>query len=167
MASTIKGYPYPVGTDRVMDGDNAIQALAEAVEADACLTKAATTGQSVATNQLANVSWNAPTVNTCELTKTSASVFTVTKAGLYVVSACCITSAFSPTGQRSYAQLILTVAGVQRLHRQTWMGENQTTCTIAAALGVGDTIQHTLWPVENTSIQANTGWLHVLRLGRN
>lgn len=31
-ATTTKGYPYPVGTDRVMDGDNAIQALAEAVD---------------------------------------------------------------------------------------------------------------------------------------
>lgn len=32
-STTASGYPYPVGTDRVMDGDNAIQALAEAVEA--------------------------------------------------------------------------------------------------------------------------------------
>lgn len=32
MAQTAKGFPYPVGTDRVMDGDNAIQALAEAVD---------------------------------------------------------------------------------------------------------------------------------------
>lgn len=31
MATTGKGFPYPVGTDRVMDGDNTIQALAEAV----------------------------------------------------------------------------------------------------------------------------------------
>lgn len=31
MASTARGFPYPVGTDRVMDGDNAIQALAQAV----------------------------------------------------------------------------------------------------------------------------------------
>lgn len=31
-ANTAKGYPYPQGTDRVMDGDNAIQALAEAVD---------------------------------------------------------------------------------------------------------------------------------------
>lgn len=28
----IYGFPYPVGTDRVMDGDNAIEALARAVE---------------------------------------------------------------------------------------------------------------------------------------
>ena len=33
-ASTAHGYPYPVGTDRVADGDNAIQALAEKVEAN-------------------------------------------------------------------------------------------------------------------------------------
>jgi hypothetical protein len=32
-SQTAKGYPYPVGTDRVADGDNAIQALAEAVDA--------------------------------------------------------------------------------------------------------------------------------------
>jgi len=31
-ANTAKGYPYPVGTDRVMDGDNDIRALAEAVD---------------------------------------------------------------------------------------------------------------------------------------
>lgn len=31
MANTPRGFPYPVGTDRVMDGDNAIQALAQAV----------------------------------------------------------------------------------------------------------------------------------------
>lgn len=31
-ATTPKGFPYPEGTDRLMDGDNAIQALAEAVD---------------------------------------------------------------------------------------------------------------------------------------
>ena len=33
MATTAHGYPYPLGTDRVMDGDNVMQALAEKVEA--------------------------------------------------------------------------------------------------------------------------------------
>lgn len=32
MASTTHGYPYPIGTDRVMDGDDAIHALADKVE---------------------------------------------------------------------------------------------------------------------------------------
>lgn len=32
MASTPKGYPYPVGTDRVADGDDAIKSLAEFVD---------------------------------------------------------------------------------------------------------------------------------------
>lgn len=31
--TTTHGLPYPIGTDRVMDGDNAMQALAEAVDA--------------------------------------------------------------------------------------------------------------------------------------
>jgi hypothetical protein len=34
-STTANGLPYPVGTDRVMDGDNAIQALAEAIDAAA------------------------------------------------------------------------------------------------------------------------------------
>jgi hypothetical protein len=32
MATTAHGYPYPVGTDRVMDGDDVIAALAAAIE---------------------------------------------------------------------------------------------------------------------------------------
>lgn len=32
MGSTIRGLPYPLGTDRVVDGDNAIQALATAID---------------------------------------------------------------------------------------------------------------------------------------
>ena len=31
-ANTAKGYPYPLGTDRVMDGDDAIHNLASAVD---------------------------------------------------------------------------------------------------------------------------------------
>src|SRR4029078_9899235 len=31
MATTVDGFPYPVGTDLVKDGDNAIKALAEAL----------------------------------------------------------------------------------------------------------------------------------------
>src|SRR5262245_3746001 len=31
-ATTPKGFPYPLGTDRVMDGDDAIKALATAVD---------------------------------------------------------------------------------------------------------------------------------------
>jgi hypothetical protein len=33
MATTAGGLPYPVGTDKVRDGDNAIKALAEALDA--------------------------------------------------------------------------------------------------------------------------------------
>lgn len=41
-ANTAKGYPYPVGTDRVMDGDNDIQALASAVDTKAGLLASGT-----------------------------------------------------------------------------------------------------------------------------
>lgn len=35
MANTPHGYPYPIGTDRVMDGDDAIHSLATAVDSKA------------------------------------------------------------------------------------------------------------------------------------
>src|SRR4029453_9056692 len=44
MATTPKGYPYPVGTDRVMDGDNVMQSMAEKVDtALACTASGRTT----------------------------------------------------------------------------------------------------------------------------
>lgn len=45
MGTTPKGYPYPEGTDLVMDGDDAIQALAEAVDAKSTYGIAAGTVQ--------------------------------------------------------------------------------------------------------------------------
>jgi hypothetical protein len=42
MANTAKGYPYPVGTDRVMDGDDAIRNLATAVDTKAGLVASGT-----------------------------------------------------------------------------------------------------------------------------
>src|SRR5262245_7444184 len=54
MGSTtpVLALPYPVGTDRVMDGDNAIQALAEAVEAKLGFKAGAFTGTTDATGNL-------------------------------------------------------------------------------------------------------------------
>lgn len=40
MATTALGFPYPLGTDRVMDGDDAIRALAEAVDSKLGVTAA-------------------------------------------------------------------------------------------------------------------------------
>ena len=41
-ATTTQGVPYPLGTDRVMDGDNAIQALAQWVDNSICFGAAYT-----------------------------------------------------------------------------------------------------------------------------
>jgi len=38
MATTANGLPYPVGTDKVVDGDDAIRALAEAIDAKVLAT---------------------------------------------------------------------------------------------------------------------------------
>lgn len=42
MAQTTNGIPYPIGTDRVMDGDNAMEAIARAV--DPSVASTTTTG---------------------------------------------------------------------------------------------------------------------------
>lgn len=45
-STTTLGYPYPVGTDRLMDGDDAIKALAEKVDSSLGVTAAGTTNVS-------------------------------------------------------------------------------------------------------------------------
>ena len=48
-ANTPKGYPYPLGTDRVMDGDDAIHNLATAVETKLGVATAGTVNVNVVT----------------------------------------------------------------------------------------------------------------------
>lgn len=164
MANTPKGYPYPVGTDRVMDGDDAIRALAEAVDSDALYTRATNTGQGpLVVNTATAILWNAAAPNGCALTKTSTSVWTVTKAGLYVVTGGVFTTGFSPAGGRNYLEL---VAGNTR-NRQTWAGENTTAPTVVAALIAGDVITLTILAAQATNVAADTGFLNVCRLGRS
>lgn len=43
MATTAKGFPYPLGTDRVMDGDDAIKALAQKIDTALGLMASGTT----------------------------------------------------------------------------------------------------------------------------
>lgn len=162
-SQTTKGYPYPVGTDRVSEGDNAIQALAEAINGDALFTKATTLGHSVTGGVATDISWNAAAPNGCALTKTSATVWTVTLAGLYVVTGCAFTTGFQPVGQRAYMQ----VNAGPITNRQGFDGENTTSPTVVAALVAGDQIKFQVFPAASTSIAAGTGLLHVARLGRS
>lgn len=162
-STTSKGYPFPVGTDRVMDGDDAIQALAEAINGDALFTKATTVGHSLPAGANTEVQWNAAAPNGCALTKTSATVWTVTLAGLYVVSAVAFTTGFTPAGQRAYMQLNAgPIVG-----RQGFDGENTTTPTLVAALVAGDQIKLAAFVSVATSVAPATGLLHVARLGRS
>lgn len=52
-ANTAKGYPYPLGTDRVMDGDDAIKNLATAVDTKLPARTAILSGTVVITNAIA------------------------------------------------------------------------------------------------------------------
>lgn len=172
-SSTPKGYPYPVGTDLVMDGDNAMQALAEAVDSTALITRATTVGQSLVagTGTVNWVSWNAAVINECALTKTSAHLWTVTLPGIYVVSAVAFTTGFqtATAPSRSFMQLHVTDAaggsGVMT-DRSGFEGENTTGMTTMADLKPGATIALTVQPHGGTSVAANTGILTVARLGR-
>lgn len=162
--TTAKGYPYPVGTDRVMDGDDAIKALAEALDADATqVTRALTTGQGpLVVNTSTPILWDAPTQNGAALTKTSTSVFTVTRAGLYVIAACAITTGFTSSGARAYEAL---AAGMY-VSRQVFAGENQATPVLVCPLVAGDTISLNILCQSATNIAAGTGFLIVARCGR-
>lgn len=156
-SATTRGYPFPVGTDRVMDGDDSIKALAEAVDSDACFTKAAATGQAVTASVITPVNWDAATENTCGLTKTSASVWTITKAGLYVV-----TSQVSGSSQSSRGN-IEVYAGASNVRVST-TGENRGGATVVARLIVGDIIRvDVFWA---TAASVGFGYLNVARLAR-
>lgn len=52
MANTARGWPYPVGTDLVVDGDNAIKALADKIDAQLGLTLLSTKTFSGATDAI-------------------------------------------------------------------------------------------------------------------
>jgi len=163
-STTTQGYPYPVGTDRVMDGDDAIKALAEALEADGTqYTKALTVGQTMTAAAVNNVQWQVPTVNGCNLTRTNAYTFTVTRAGLYVITATVFTTGFAANGSRAYLQLVTGPV----TNRLSWEAENTCAPTTCTALAVGETITLVCWPDVGTSVAANTGSLNVARLGRS
>jgi len=161
-STTTKGYPYPVGTDRVMDGDDAIAALAQAVEADALFTAAYPNGQSVAAKTVTAFSWAAATENGCALTKTSASVWTVTAAGLYVATACI--GVFSQTG-RSFIDLYLG----SRTGRAVFTSDGRGTVTMTNRLIVGDVIKSEIFTdtAQTVSAGSSGGFLTVSRLGRS
>jgi hypothetical protein len=75
--NTTYGYPYPVGTDRVADGDDAIKALADAVQAKLGVIKS---GQ-VATAGTVTAGTN------YDLTLTWATQFPADSPGPYAVAA--------------------------------------------------------------------------------
>lgn len=166
-STTTKGYPYPVGTDRVMDGDDAIKALAEAIDSDALVSKATTLGQTLTGATANNVSWNAASPDGCALTKPNAYTFAISVKGLYVVTGFAFTTGFQATGSRSYMQLQLAGQGAQPLtSRVSFASENTSAPTLVALLVPGDTIVFQCYPNVGTSIAASTGVLTVTRLGR-
>jgi hypothetical protein len=167
MATTSKGYPYPVGTDRVADGDDAIKALAEAVNSDALITRATTVGHSLPAGVATAVQWNPASPNGCNLSKVSATHWAVTIAGIYVITAQAYTTGFQSVGTRNYMQLAVgATAGAWLSNRQSFAGENTTAPTIVAPLVVGDQIWFVVQPAAATNAAADTGNLVVARLGR-
>lgn len=97
MANTAKGWPYPIGTDRVADGDNAIKAVADRLELRL--------GSGIAAG---SVSIPCPTVGT-------AGTVTVTfPAGYFTVAPYVLTNAVSGVGAQQLQSAIasfVTVTG--------------------------------------------------------
>jgi hypothetical protein len=163
MGTTTKGYPYPEGTDRVMDGDNAIQSLAEAVDTTTAFTHALPVGQAVPATTVTAQTWQAATEDGNSLTKTSASVWTVTAAGLYVVTAAINLSA----SQSGRAFLDLYVGA--KVGRAVFTADSRASCTVSCRLVVGDTIHTDLYLTTGVTTPAGTGggFLTVTRVGRS
>lgn len=119
---TANGFPYPVGTDRVMDGDDAIRALAEYTDAKTMCWGHATKGgnQALGTNATAWFSDLTP-VQVCGGVTADASGIVVPIRGYYLVWALAhFTAANGGHGQTilgdgagvMYAQATLTVGTI-------------------------------------------------------
>jgi hypothetical protein len=88
MATTPQGLPYPLGTDRVVDGDNAIRALAEAVSSYMPVLNARQTAQQTLAGAWALMSTALPVAAGAERNKITwaAAAATIQTAGLYRVT---------------------------------------------------------------------------------
>lgn len=91
---TTHGFPYPVGTDRVMDGDNAMQALAQYTDdffwaggGKLPRCKLTTSSFIVPNNVTTQVAFNAIAYDTDAMADTVAGAIKIVHAGWYVVSA--------------------------------------------------------------------------------
>lgn len=84
MATTVGGLPYPVGTDKVVDGDDAIKALAEAVDARPYAALRRTTALSIIAGTVV-LNDNFDSVAARNFTH-AAGVLTVGRSGVYAVT---------------------------------------------------------------------------------
>lgn len=93
-STTSHGFPYPVGTDRVMDGDNAMQALAQytddyllAGKVPRCRIAYAST-QSIPNNVATDLNMSGATVvyDTAAMADTANSRILIKQTGLYVIT---------------------------------------------------------------------------------
>jgi hypothetical protein len=96
MATTAGGLPYPIGTDKVVDGDDAIKALAERVDVALMWGGSIRFFRSVDQGGIAasvwtRVSWNgnapAPEVGGLQPWTYAGDTLTLTKSGFYIVHA--------------------------------------------------------------------------------
>lgn len=165
-STTTRGYPYPVGTDRVMDGDNAMQSLAEAVDGDALVTLAVCVAgnQNIPASTVTAVNWAAASENGCALTKTNNFTWTTTLAGFYLISYQIRLVAAQPT--RGFTDLY---AG-NRIARSVFTTDGTGSVTLVTRLNAGELIKCEVFGATATTVHSNangTGtWLTVMRLGR-
>lgn len=97
MGTTASGYPFPVGTDRVMDGDDAIKALADKIEAN-----------------LRQGTWVVAGSITINALNTPASSFFTWPAGRFTVApVCAATPVASPGNIYATLATLPTTASVQ------------------------------------------------------
>jgi hypothetical protein len=160
--TTTNGYPFPVGTDRVMDGDNAIEALAEAVDADSQFTHARAVGQSIAATTPTGIAWQPASENGCALNKPDGYTFTAPAAGIYLAS---VTVSISPA-QTGRAFLDLYV-GTTTAGRAIFSGDGKCVVTLVNRLIPGDSIRAEVYLTTADTLDAGDAVLNVTRVGRS
>lgn len=165
--TTPGGLPYPDPTDPVADGATAIRALAEAL--DARFQRIMGRAQTLAQNLTSGNTQSILTMSLIEATGVTftANGFTITKAGMYVISGD-LTLSSSTTGGASQLSAMVNESVASSVFSVVGMTTRTNRMQVAAVkqLGVGDVVTLRAYQESGSTMAlgGGSGRLHVARI---
>jgi hypothetical protein len=168
-SSTARGFPYPLGTDPLSQGDDAIHSLASYLDANVPKYGDATDPNycrvyrslttSVPNAGTATMTWDQESWNPTGMHSlgTAPTRITIGVAGKYLIVAS-VGFASNATGYRSVVVLLNGTTALQRSTSQAASGASHVQpCSVEAQLAVGDYIEITAGQNSGAALNTNGG----------